>query len=125
MSISKMLAIGVSMAVTAGSALAADELPSFTDRVQQSQGIGQERGSNVAQEVVAGEPTAPNETGSFIARVEASQGINTSGPATLVASEATAIPGEATSFISRVVASQGVGLEGTGQGAAAGEPSSR
>jgi len=125
MSITKALAIGFSMAVTTGSALAAGEWSSFTDRVQESQGIGQASGTNVAQEVVAAEPAAPNETGSFIARVEASQGINTSDQATSEASSAAAIPGEATSFISRVVASQGVGLEGTGQGAAAGEPSSR
>jgi hypothetical protein len=95
---------------------AADERSSFTDRVQQSQGIAR------TEQVTTTEPAVVGEATSFIARVMTSQGIRSSG---LEAREsAPAIEEEATSFIARVVANQGIAT-GTEEGAASGEPSTQ
>jgi hypothetical protein len=117
MSTSSVLAVSFSMALAAvGPARAADERSSFTDRVQQSQGIARTKQVTTTEPAVAGEAT------SFIDRVVASQGIRSRG---LEARDsAPAIAGEATSFITRVVTNQGISTD-TEEGAASGEPSTR
>ncbi len=125
MSTSRMLAISFSMAVGATGSATADERASFTDRVQQSQGIAHVGGARMEQAPATTEAAAAGEAASFIARVVASQGISPSRPATREAYGAPVITGEATSFITRVMASQGIGPVGADQGSAAGEPDTR
>ncbi len=126
MSISRIVAISFSMAVGAmGSAMATDEPASFTDRVQQSQGIGHVSGAPMEQTPAATGAAATSDAASFIARVMASQGIGPSSPERGEAYGAPLITGEATSFITRVMASQGIRPVGAEQGSAAGEPGTR
>ncbi len=107
LAIAFVLAFGAS-----GSAMAASEEPSFTARVQRSQGIASDLMGATAKARIASEAT------SFIARVEMNQGIAPSRIArddrmTSGATPADAVgpigEGEATSFITRVKANQGIG----------------
>jgi hypothetical protein len=117
MSKSSVLAVSFSMTLAAmGSTRAADERSSFTDRVQQSQGVAR------TEQVTRTEPAVAGEATSFIARVMASQDIRSTRLE--AGASAPAIEDEATSFISRLVANQGLAAE-TEEGAASGEPSTR
>jgi len=129
MSISKTIAMSLGVALMTGPTMAAAEWPSFTDRVQESQGIGQmheSRGEQgyTSQEYAASESAVPTETGSFTDRVLASQ-FPERAPQAREEYRSVAIPSEATSFTSRVQMSQGIGQAGAEEGAAAGEPSTR
>ncbi len=110
--------------VAAGSAQAMDRW-SFTDQVQEHQGIAQARAASGEQEYVASEPAAPTETGSFTARVAGWQGLKLdTEPGEAIAAAAPSTELEASSFTSRVQAFQGIG-QVSAEGAAAGEPSTR
>src|SRR5512138_573540 len=110
--------------VAAGSAQAMDQW-SFTDQVQEHQGIAQARAASGEQEYVASEPAAPTETGSFTARVAGWQQLKLSmEPNEAVAAAPASTELEATSFTNRVQAFQGIG-QASAEGAAAGEPSNR
>jgi len=129
MSMSKMMAMSLGLALMTGPTMAAAEWPSFTDRVQESQGIGQmheSRGEQgyTSQEYAASESVAPTGTGSFTDRVLASQ-FPERAPQAREEYRSVAIPSEATSFTSRVQMSQGIGQAGAEEGAAGGEPSTR
>lgn len=103
----KSLAVILAMAAgTSGKALASEE-PSFSARVQISQGIGLRSGeqANAAESV-----SLPSEASSFIARVESSHGIMPDARAdTKTPRAATASYSEPESFIGRAAVSQGIG----------------
>jgi len=110
MSVSRMLAAGVGLFGLMGSTAAATEWSSFTDRVQEHQYYGRERGARAEEmrsEPLSAEPGAGEAT-SFITRLEKSQGIH---PERAMMREeyaaAVALPGEATSFTERAQMSQG------------------
>jgi hypothetical protein len=116
MSKSSVLAVSLSITLAAmGSARAADERSSFTDRVQQSQGS---QGVARTEQVTRTEPEVAGEATSFIARVMASQGLRSTLEA---GASAPANQDEATSFINRVVASQRPAAD-MEEGAASGQP---
>ncbi len=124
MTISRVFALSFSVAVAAmGSAQAADEWSSFTDRVQQSQGIWQARGARMEESYSSAETAVPSEAASFFARIDVYQ--DAKRTATEAREGTPAISSEATSFTSRVMASQGIGWVGAGQGAAGGESGTR
>ena len=110
--------------VAAGSARAMDRW-SFTDQVQEYQGIAQARAGGGEQAYATSEAAAPTETGSFTDRAAAWQGLDLAAARSeALAASPAAAELEATSFITRVEAFQG--LEQTAsEGAAAGEPSTR
>jgi len=110
MSVSRMFAVGLGLVGMMGSTAAASEWSSFTDRVQENQYYGRERGARAEEmrhEALSAEPGAGEAT-SFITRLEKSQGIH---PERLPMREeyaaAVALPGEATSFTERAQMSQG------------------
>ncbi len=106
----KTLALAVAVAAGAsGSAIAASEEPSFTDRVQASQGIAPgSRARGDPMSATAARATVPSEPESFIALVKASQGIGQAGSGAASEDTRTSARGEATSFIVRVEENQGI-----------------
>jgi len=115
MSVSRMFAVGLGLVGMMGSTAAASEWSSFTDRVQENQYYGRERGARAEKmryEPLSAEPGAGEAT-SFITRLEKSQGIHPEHlPMREEYAAAVALPGEATSFTERAQRSQGAQMGG-------------
>ena len=121
MPVPRMFAIGFSAVATVclmtGSATAANEWASFTDRVKESQGVGTRAAREEQERPYAAEVAGSVESASFIDRVRASQGITPSAAEARETYVAPAVTSEATSFIARVEASQGIKTSGELAGA--------
>jgi hypothetical protein len=118
----RVVALSVAMAAAGvGSARAADEWSSFTDRAKESQHVGW-AAANGEQAIAATGP-AGAEAESFIARVEASQGVRVGAFEGRAPGSAPAFNAEAASFTARAQASQGLpSAELEEEGAASVEP---
>jgi hypothetical protein len=109
-----MFAVGLGLVGMMGSTAAASEWSSFTDRVQENQYYGRERGARAEKmryEPLSAEPGAGEAT-SFITRLEKSQGIHPERAMMREEYAAVSLPSEALSFTDRAQMSQGAQMGG-------------